>query len=1627
MNALSFQALNCNSIVRTDTQKTLSSPFLSLLKKTNDICLFSDVRVSDERFSFLSDKLSLSDVIGIKKTRFFSTIQPELKTGGVAIYIPQCYDGIINISYVSRDTSVIPRYISLIAEVVGGPNILITSFYGSPGKTGEKSKVLRRLYNHLYEVTRKFGISIMIMGADFNLPLNLLQEGGGDKKILSKIVNDFCLQDAFTTCPPLLNKRDFTRLRKQDQDATWDKNGFTYYPKILGNKPSRLDGILFSSSLESNMVEKSFCLSQGNAYSDHKAVHFYFSWSFSGIPEGEAKPTFFFHNSLLEERSFRRKIKKEVADTILEHYSKMGGILSYECTKGIPLDCLESLIFDRAKNDHSCFSAIDILYNMFHRIAKLQNIFLKNRTSAEKTREKLIIQKISKLENLQKLSRSDQRALIAANKELEDNQKRRIKRQAIDSNIDYEIHGEEGSRCFLRSKVARRSKAFVRIFEKPNGEIIHDSFEIEKQFFEHYKDILEAPDPYCQQAFYEFVNPFICKFGKISVEDRVSFQSPISIQELNHAIRKINSNSCPGPDGLTGRLLRFIYNICPRLFCHAINNELFAGKCEGKEIMLRRLIFIPKPTDKITIKRYRPISLLSSFYKLGDSCAVNRLVSGLQNAKIFPPYMSAYRPGFSTIDSILSLQTFIDNANHTGRKLVILNWDVSQAFDRCSRLMVQEVLRILGFGEVLISYIANLPIGALARVCINLAESRFPNLFASNGCAQGQSSSAQKFCLAMYVILLRLDMQDISSFKIELGVKRKMSLLESYTNYLWKCDKDGNNEGEKINSRFKEMAQKRWKLLSRGEKENLKPKIKQYQFYQRTIKELSDISALLSYSDDGHLFLEYRSIDDILNVMKIFNDFGVFSGLKINPDKTRLVTLNFSLSPTEINCLTERGFDQNMISDGNIMFRFLGCDICPYFLKAGAINRLESLCTELEKIAAAFDHNTTLKGRRVVCQSLLLSRLQAALTAFDLSEKDLRKIQAIIDKFCHKKKISAGKSKYLSFSNGGIQIPKYFEKFLVARACLLKGLFTKITENQTLPTWGCVLIEGLRFIGFESPTLLFRSMGQADIKLIIKCFNEMGLLSLASLFQSVEILNNLLEQKRSDQKRKKNQGAKSPQQCEGLTCLSFKESTDEQILNKRNLGFRDKFGLFRDSPDPPSDFRSLSLIGSIYDQTLLKRNQQSLYGIWKDINEEAGGGIPAFEFSARNSKEMARWILNNAASPICLLNEKNQAAPSNRILPIINQSKRSEHIFNALVSQAQSFCSLMAKEVGPGSPIYKPNIFVSWISACTKQNNGKSLYYQVLNAKFGEIESTAIKKLKRAGIPGKIDNMRIGRGLARGIKTFNSAKTERATTELTLAAMRSERDICRIRGRPQRPCTICGCYEIYDDLSVLDHSAQRGFYRHIFLECTPAAYLRQYMRVMSVRIFGFKLELSLAGIMLNEIPMEQFKRTNENSRKAWFAVLNCYKTALFSIYYMRPNILTAELILCKINQNLSIVRKIAQKRGSNILNNICLPTVSFFNIISLPRVHRRVMEDFSEFRNEDRIFRRNVYLNENRYGDQLNTNIPKRKKIKNAKPFSTQKRQILISEAFAKIQNNPCTKSGSLELVAKYQCVSKLK
>jgi hypothetical protein len=226
------------------------------------------------------ERSSLADQINVKKKRFYSTISENSKTGGVSIFFPQCYDNVINIVYEKADKADIPRFLSVICSIVGGPNFLLTCFYGCPAKTSEKSKVFRRLYSHLYEITNKFGISILLLGGDFNLNLSNSQNTNCDAwKTFHKIISDFILTDSFLSCPPKLCKRDEVRLSRQGQTAFRSEQCFTYFPRITGNKKSRLDSIFFSASLEHNLIEKSFCLSLPHRYSDHFGAHFSLAWT----------------------------------------------------------------------------------------------------------------------------------------------------------------------------------------------------------------------------------------------------------------------------------------------------------------------------------------------------------------------------------------------------------------------------------------------------------------------------------------------------------------------------------------------------------------------------------------------------------------------------------------------------------------------------------------------------------------------------------------------------------------------------------------------------------------------------------------------------------------------------------------------------------------------------------------------------------------------------------------------------------------------------------------------------------------------------------------------------------------------------------------------------------------------------------------------------------------------------------------------------------------------------------------------------------------------------------------------------------------------------------------------------
>ena len=209
-----------------------------------------------------------------------------------------------------------------------------------------------------------------------------------------------------------------------------------------------------------------------------------------------------------------------------------------------------------------------------------------------------------------------------------------------------------------------------------------------------------------------------------------------------------------------------------------------------------------------------------------------------------------------------------------------------------------------------------------------------------------------------------------------------------------------------------------------------------------------------------------------------------------------------------------------------------------------------------------------------------------------------------------------------------------------------------------------------------------------------------------------------------------------------------------------------------------------------------------------------------------------------------------------------------------------------------------------------------------------------------------------------------------------------------------------------------------GIYHHFYIFCAPAVFLKQFLNILTIRTLGFPVDVNLELLIFNEIPHDKCKLICNDQKKAFFCILNAYKATIFSLYYLRPLHITGDLLIYKFQQNLNVAHKIAKERNSQLLPNIIFPKSTGRSLLSYQKIKRNILSETSNFRRYDNVTRRSLYLQQNRFnGSQLNTNIPRPRRALKAKLPSLPKRQILIQEAFARIENKKFTFSGNLEIV----------
>jgi hypothetical protein len=160
------------------------------------------------------------------------------------------------------------------------------------------------------------------------------------------------------------------------------------------------------------------------------------------------------------------------------------------------------------------------------------------------------------------------------------------------------------------------------------------------------------------------------------------------------------------------------------------------------------ITLLPKKTEAVEVKDFRPISLIHSFAKLVTKMMANRL------APLLPNHVSANQSAFvrgrNIHDNFILVQQMVKSLYRTKEAHILFKLDISKAFDSVSWSFLLEVLHRLGFGQRWRDLICLILSTSSSQVLVNAEPG--DNIVHRRGLRQGDHLSAMLFILVMDVL-----------------------------------------------------------------------------------------------------------------------------------------------------------------------------------------------------------------------------------------------------------------------------------------------------------------------------------------------------------------------------------------------------------------------------------------------------------------------------------------------------------------------------------------------------------------------------------------------------------------------------------------------------------------------------------------------------------------------------------------------------------------------------------------------------------------------------------------------------------------------------------------------------------
>ena len=195
----------------------------------------------------------------------------------------------------------------------------------------------------------------------------------------------------------------------------------------------------------------------------------------------------------------------------------------------------------------------------------------------------------------------------------------------VRSRAEWLEEGERPTRYFfqLYSSNAQRSK--ISSIHNSSGVVVSSQDEIEQAHVDFYSSLF-SEEP-VDMVFQDYLLSSLSR--QLSPHQSSLCEGTMTIDEISFAVKSMNTNKSPGPDGLTVEFYRKFWDMLAPHLVLVFNSCFQAGEmCESMKASNTRVL--DKKRHQKSLKNWRPISLLNVDYKICSKAISIRLSKVLE-------------------------------------------------------------------------------------------------------------------------------------------------------------------------------------------------------------------------------------------------------------------------------------------------------------------------------------------------------------------------------------------------------------------------------------------------------------------------------------------------------------------------------------------------------------------------------------------------------------------------------------------------------------------------------------------------------------------------------------------------------------------------------------------------------------------------------------------------------------------------------------------------------------------------------------------------------------------------------------------------------------------------------------